>query len=68
MAEGVGAEVDEEGAPEVVAEDLSGSPALLWASADWSFLARVSEVERLGEGVAAVVSWTDACASDMVTS
>jgi hypothetical protein len=60
MAEGVGAEVEEEGAPEVVAEDLpvsSGSPEALWPSPWSSFLAGLlATVGRLGEGVDAVVS------------
>ena len=71
MAEGAGAEVEEEGAPDVVAEDLpvsSGSPELLWPSPDSSFLTAVSDPEGFGEGVDDEVSRGAACASAIVTS
>lgn len=63
MAEGAGADVEEDGAPEAVAEDLPRSSVVSErASRESDFLSAVSET--VGGGVDADSWWV----SDMVTS
>lgn len=65
MAEGAGADVEEDGAPEAVAEDLPRSSVVSErASRESDFLSAVSEAETVGGGVDADAWWV----SDMVTS